>query len=359
MHTRTPVPHVLPDGPDHAPLLLHRSENPLGASPKAVEAAQAELLRVHRYPDPRHTELIDALSVHYGVPTDRVAVGNGLDEIIMMLAIGLRRMGRAVINEATYQGYSKSLEAVGLRVVYLPLDEHRVAPETLMEEMNKGPALVFVCNPHNPTGSVLDATAVKNLCETARATGSHLVFDEAYAEFADNSFTSALPWAREGGAVSVLRTFSKAYGLASLRVGTLIGSPEAVAHIERVQDAMPYHVNRLAQAAARAALEDEAFLEQTRLFTATARMTLCCVLARLGIAYLPSQTNFVTVHLPGSAPEVTRRLLADDIHVRDTSDMGMPGWMRISVGTPSDVLFLAGRLEAALAAVQQATAPAG
>ncbi|MET8979298.1 histidinol-phosphate transaminase [Streptomyces sp. NPDC004539] len=350
MRTRTPNPHVVTDGSPLAPLLLHRSENPWGASPKAVEAARAELLRVHRYPDPRHTALIDALTAHYQVPPGRVAVGNGLDELIMMLAIALRGIGRAVVNEATYQGYPKSLEAVGLRVVQIPLEHHRVGTEALVEEMNRGAALVFVCNPHNPTGSVLDAGEVTSLCETARATGSHLVFDEAYAEFADESFTSALPWARQNGCVSVLRTFSKAYGLASLRVGALIGGAETVSRIETVQDAMPYHVNRLAQAAARAALEDQAFLEQTRVYTATARMTLCCGLDRLGIRYLPSQTNFVTAHLPGRVAEVTRQLLAEGIHVRDASDMGMPGWMRISVGTPSDVLILMNRLETALAA---------
>lgn len=349
MRTRTPTAHFVTDGSPSAPLLLHRSENPWGASPKAVEAARAELLRVHRYPDPRHTALIDALAAHYGVTTDSVAVGNGVDEIIMLLALALRDTGRAVVNEATYQGYPKSLDAVGLRVTHVPLDQYRVCPASLREEMHKEPALVFVCNPHNPTGSVLDADAVKSLCETAYATGSYLVFDEAYAEFADDSFTSALSWAREGGPVSVLRTFSKAYGLASLRVGALIGGPDVVSRIETVQDAMPYHVNRLAQAAACAALADRAFLEQTRVYTATARTMLCCALDRLGITYLPSQTNFVTLHLPGSAPKVTRQLLADHIHVRDATDMGMPGWMRISVGTPSDVLTLVRRLEGALA----------
>ncbi|WP_327699120.1 pyridoxal phosphate-dependent aminotransferase [Streptomyces sp. NBC_00459] len=350
MRTRTPTAHHnVTDGFPPAPLLLHRSENPWGASPKAVEAARAELLRVHRYPDPRHTALIDALAAHYGVTTDSVAVGNGVDEIIMMLALALRDTGRAVVNEATYQGYPKSLDAVGLRVTHVPLDQYRVCPAALKEEMHKEPALVFVCNPHNPTGSVLDADAVKSLCETAYATGSYLVFDEAYAEFADDSFTTALPWAREGGPVSVLRTFSKAYGLASLRVGALIGGPDVVSRMETVQDAMPYHVNRLAQAAACAALADQAFLEQTRVYTDTARTMLCCALDRLGITYLPSQTNFVTLHLPGSALKVTRQLLAEHVHVRDTTDMGMPGWMRISVGTPSDILTLIGRLEGALA----------
>lgn len=189
---------------------------------------------------------------------------------------------------------------------------------------------------------------MRSLCETARATGSHIVFDDAYAEFADDSFTSALPWAREGGAVSVLRTFSKAHGLASLRVGGLIGGPDVVSRIETVQDAMPFHVNRLAQAAACAALQDQAFLEQTRVYTATARTALCSCLDRLGITHLPSQINFGTVHLPGNAPEVTRRLLADHVHVSDAMDLGMPGWMRISVGTLADVLILVRRFETAL-----------
>ncbi|WP_416973033.1 pyridoxal phosphate-dependent aminotransferase [Streptomyces sp. 4F14] len=331
-----------------APLRLHRSENPWGASPRAVDAARAELLRVNRYPDPSHTALIDALAAHHRVAADRIVVGNGLDEVVLMLALALRDTGRAVVTEATFQGYPKSLEATGLDVTAVPLDRHRVGHRALVAQMERGPALVFVCNPHNPTGSVLDADAVHDLCDAARATGSHVVFDEAYAEFADDSFTSALPWAREQGNVSVLRSFSKAYGLASLRVGALIGDPGAVARTAAVQDAMPFHVNRLAQAAARAALADQAFLEQTRIRTAAARLTLCTGLDRLGIRHLPSQTNFVTLHLPGTAPEVTRQLLADDTFVRDTTDLGMPGWIRVSVGTPAEVLTFVRRLEAAL-----------
>ncbi|WP_075737570.1 pyridoxal phosphate-dependent aminotransferase [Streptomyces acidiscabies] len=342
--TRAPAAHTA----TAAPLLLHRSENPWGASPRAVEAARAELLRVNRYPDPSHTALIDALAAHHRVTTDRIVVGNGLDEVVLMVALALRDLGRAVVTEATFQGYPKSLEAIGLTVTSTPLDRYRVDPAALIAEMKKAPALVFVCNPHNPTGSVLDAGAVHDLCDAARATGSHVIFDEAYAEFADDSFTSALPWAREQGNVSVLRTFSKAYGLASLRVGALLGDPGVVARTAAVQDAMPFHVNRLAQAAARAALADQAFLEQTRTRTATARMTLCACLDRLGVAHLPSQTNFVTLHLPGTAPEVTRQLLADDTFVRDTTDLGMPGWIRVSVGTPAEILTFVRRLEAAL-----------
>lgn len=319
------------------PVLLHRSENPWGASPRATEVAQAELLRLHRYPDPQHTDLIGALSSHYGVAGNRVAVGNGVDEIIMMLGLALRDVDRAVVNESTYQGYLKSLRAAGRRVVQIPLSHHQVDPGPLMAEMHRGPALVFVCNPHNPTGTLLDAEAVRSLCRTARATGSHLIFDEAYAEFADNSFTSALRWASEGASVSVLRTFSKAYGLASLRVGTLIGDPAVVSGIENVQDAMPYHVNRIAQAAACAALQDQEFLTQTQSYTAMARRMICSGLDRLGIMYLPSQANFVTAHLPGIASDVTRQLLAVDVHVRDATDLGMAGWIRISVGTPPEI----------------------
>lgn len=346
--SRTPTACLVTDAASTTPLLLHRSENPWGASPKAIEAAHAELLRVNRYPDPRHTALIEALAAHYCVTTDRVVVGNGADEIIMMLAIALRDIGHAVVSEITFQGYPKSLEAVGLPVVRVPLENNRVGIAALIEEMNRRAALVFVCNPHNPTGSVLDAASVQSLCEAARTTGSHVVFDEAYAEFADESFVSALPWARECGAVSVLRTFSKAYGLASLRVGALIGGPDLVSRVETVQDAMPFHVNRLAQAAACAALEDQAFLEQTRALISVARKALCGHLDRLGLTHLPSQANFVTVHLPGIAADVTRQLLADHVLVRDTADMGMPGWVRISVGTPTEVLTLVRCLEAAI-----------
>ena len=277
MRTRTPTVHLVADDAPPVPLLLHRSENPWGASPKAVEAARAELLRVHRYPDPQHTALIDALSSHHRVTTDRVAVGNGVDEIIMMLALASRDLGRAVINEATYQGYVKSLTAVGLRVAQVPLEDHRVGPAALVEEMHKGPALVFVCNPHNPAGTVLDADAVRSLCETARATGSHLVLDEAYAEFVG---TTLIGLRDEYPNLIVVRTASKAYALAGLRVGFAVARPEVIARMNPFRP--PGSISTVSVTLVTEALRDDSILDTNLARVETERTRLTEALRALG-----------------------------------------------------------------------------
>ncbi|MEV0680231.1 histidinol-phosphate transaminase [Actinosynnema sp. NPDC050436] len=319
---------------------LHLNENPLGASPDAVAAAELELRNINRYPDPAHTDLVGAIARHHLVGEDRVAVGNGTDEIILMLALARRADPRpAAVTGLTFRSYPKSLRAVGVPYLELPPRGYRVDTDLLVDGIARGLGLVFVCNPHNPTGSVLSAREVQALCAAARRHDALVVFDEAYAEYVPaEEFASAMRQAATGRAVCVMRTFSKAYGLGALRVGYLVGDPDVVARVNALQGAFPFHVNRFAQAAAVSALADRDFLDITRRRNQAARALLCHGLDDLDVDHVPSSTNFVLVRLPGIASRVAEALRrSTGTLVRDTADMGLIDHLRVSVGTPEQM----------------------
>jgi histidinol-phosphate aminotransferase len=332
---------------------LHYSENPYGPSPHAVQAATDSLSCLHHYPDPSYHDLITEIAFHYNIDPDRVMVGNGTDEIILMLALAVHESERpAIITERTFQSYEKSLQAAGVPVIQHPLSGYSIPVGLVGASFGAGASLAFVCNPHNPVGGILDGESVDRLCVAAQENDAIVVFDEAYAEFAEGEgFCSALSAAAHGRNVCVMRTFSKAYGLAALRIGYVIGDPTVVACLRRMQTAFPFHVNRLGQAAAIAALHDQQYLAQTREKNRAARDLLYLGLSDLGIAYLPSHTNFVLAHLPGSASHVAHELRTNaGVLVRDTADMGLASHLRISVGRPDEMSAFLSELAQIMAA---------
>lgn len=318
-----------------ASVRLDLSENPYGPSPHAIQAATDSLRCLHRYPDPSYHDLITEISFHYNVDPDRVMVGNGVDEIILMLALATREVQRpAMITESTFQSYSKSLQAAGVPVIQHPLTGYSVPVDQFIESFGAEAGIAFVCSPHNPVGGIVSAESVDRLCAAAQENDTVVVFDEAYAEFTEGEgFRSALPAAAHGRNVCVMRTFSKAYGLAALRIGYVVGDPAVVARLKHMQMAFPFHVNRMGQVAAIAALRDQEYLAQIREKNSVARNLLYLGLSGLGISYFPSHTNFVLAHLPGSASHVARELRTSaGIFVRDTADLGLTDHLRISVG---------------------------
>jgi histidinol-phosphate aminotransferase len=331
---------------------LHLSENPYGPSPHAIQAATDSLRSLHRYPDPSYHDLITEIAFHYNVDPDRVMVGNGADEIILMLALVARELQRpAIISENTFQSYSMSLRAAGAPVIQHPLIDYSVPVDMFIASFAAGASIAFVCNPHNPVGGILSAESVSRLCDAARENDVIVVFDEAYAEYTEGEgFRSALPAAADRN-VCVMRTFSKAYGLAALRIGYVIGDPAVVARLRRMQMAFPFHVNRVAQAAAIAALRDQEYLTRIREKNSAARDLLYLGLRDLGIVHFQSHTNFVLVHMPGSASHVARELRTNaDLFVRDTADLGLTDHLRISVGRPDEMNAFASELAQIMAA---------
>lgn len=321
-----------------AALRLHAGENPYGASPHALAAAAAQLECVHRYPEQPDADLLAALARHHQVSPDRISLGNGIDEAILLLVLAVADEERpTVVTGGTFLSYAESLRAARRPFRTCPLDGYGQPVDEVAEQLRRGAALAFVCNPHNPTGSLLDLADLVVLRDAAVEGGGVLVVDEAYAEYAGPDFTSAQSMAAEEHGVAVLRTFSKAYGLAGLRIGYLIADPTVTAAVERARGALPYGVNRLAQHAALAALADQRHMRESVAAVADTRVRFREQLLAMGLDSPPSHGNFVLVRIGPRAPCTAAHLRALGCFVRDTTEMGLPGHLRISIGTPAQM----------------------
>jgi len=348
-----PPPAVGRSTPDAAPVFnrsvpdaddlvrLHLNESPYGPSPAAVRAAERELRRTSVYPDPERARLVGALAEHWGVDRGRVAVANGSDELVLTAALALGDMARpGLVTAGTFPGYRTSLERTRRGVAAVPFGDVAAFAARLPDH-----GIGFVCNPHNPSGSALSRAEMDRLVDAAEESGVPLVFDEAYMDFAGPEVARARDYLHRDAPVLALRTFSKAYGLAALRIGYAVGAPALVAEMLAALRTLPFGANRLAQAAALAALADQEFLDGVRAANAAQRSWLAGELTRRGRAFLPSTTNFMAVATTDSGAAQNR--LADEhgILVRDAGLFGFSGYLRVSLGSRDDLLKLLDALD--------------
>jgi histidinol-phosphate aminotransferase len=311
---------------------LHLSESPYGPSPHALRAAHEAVDEAGTYPDPARTAPVQSIADLLGVRPDQVAVANGSDELVLLTALSLGDLQRPGATTAgTFPGYRICLQNVRRGCREVPLDGTAPGIPALADALGEA-GVAYVCNPHNPTGGALDRAAFDLLVERAAATATPLVVDEAYLDFAPPGTPQVLDYLGTGAPVLALRTFSKAYGLAGLRIGYAVGSADLVARLREVQGSMPFSVNRAAQAAAVAALADRDHLAHVRQANAAARERFRADLAARGRRALPSVTNFLAVPVADSAR--AERLLERDhaVLVRDAGRFGLHGHLRISVG---------------------------
>jgi histidinol-phosphate aminotransferase len=321
---------------------LGSNENPLGPSPHAIEAMRAALSETFRYPDPRGLSLKTALAKKLSVGIDRIALGNGSHELLILIAqcfadsdhsIVFSQYGFAVFPIAT-----AVTGAIALRVSALsPSDA--IAPyghdlDAMAAAVRADTRIIYVANPNNPTGTWVDDAAFDRFI--ARIPCDVLVVvDEAYCEYVDApGLSSALRLADRYPNLVVTRTFSKAYALAGLRVGYLVAHPSVVAVIERLRES--FNVNNIALAAAEAALGDEEHLAEARAFNRSEREWLADALAKRGYRVLPSQTNFVMIDLGRDAADLEHHLFERGVVVRPMGGYGLPRTLRISVGSRAE-----------------------
>ncbi|MER7839741.1 histidinol-phosphate transaminase [Streptomyces sp. NPDC096040] len=311
---------------------LHLSESPYGPSPHALRAAHEAVDGTGTYPDPARTMPMRAIADLLGVRPEQVAVANGSDELVLLTALSLGAWERPGVTTAgTFPGYRICLENVRRGCREVPLDGTAPGVAALADALGEA-GIGYVCNPHNPTGGALDRAMFDLLVERAAATGTPLVVDEAYLDFAPPGTPQVLDYLDTDAPLLALRTFSKAHGLAGLRIGYAVGSADLVARLREVQGSMPFSVNRAAQAAAVAALADREHLARVQRGNEAAREQLRADLAARGRRALPSVTNFLAVPVADSAR--AERLLEHDhgILVRDAGRFGLHGHLRISVG---------------------------
>lgn len=316
---------------------LASNENPLGPSPKALAAVAEAAHDLHLYPDASGHLLTVKLAEKAGVDPRQVVLGNGSDEILSMLGLAFLQPGdNIVVGKPTFVRYEAAGQLADCEIREVPLDAGmRHDLPAMVAACDASTKLVFLANPHNPTGTTVNPESIADfraqLPETAL-----LVMDEAYYEYAVGSVPvpDSVAMVREGLPVISLRTFSKAYGLAGIRIGYAIGPREVIEALNLVR--APFHVNSLAQAAAIAALDDDDHLARSRAVNAAGMKILTDGASGLGCETVPSAANFVCIKVPTSDTELFRELLKCGVIVRPGTPLGMPGYLRVSVGTEQE-----------------------
>lgn len=314
---------------------LASNENPLGPSPKALAALRRALPSVHRYPDSSGYELTRKLAGRLQLDPEQIVLGNGSDDIIGLLARSFLRPGDEVIMpKPSFQMYEIEARAAAAVPVEVPLKGFRTDLESMAARLTPRTRIVFVNTPHNPTGSLVTRAELEAFMGRLPA-DVLLVLDEAYIEFVrDPAGPDSLEYVRDGRPVVGLRTFSKAYGLAGLRIGYGLMPADVAGILNRVRP--PFNVNLPAQAAAAAALDDSEFLKETLRVVHTGVDHLHRALTGLGLECLPTQSNFLMFRVPGDARQVFERLLDRGVIVRPLASYGYPDSIRVNAGRPEE-----------------------
>lgn len=308
---------------------LASNENPFGPSPKAVTAGKKALEHGELYPDGGCYVLREKLAAVRGLNADQFIIGNGSNEIIELLGHALLGPGdEVVMGVPAFVVYKLVTLLFGATAIEVPLTNHRHDLTRIKEAITPRTRMVFVCSPNNPTGT---ANTEAELLAFARSMPHHVmvVFDEAYAEYVENA-PDLRPLLSEGRNVICLRTFSKIYGLASLRVGYGYASAEIATLLNRVRQ--PFNVNAIAQAAAAAALEDREFTETCARENRRGLAQLAEGFVNLGLEYVPSVANFMLVKV-GDGAKVFETLQRKGVIVRPMKAYGMADWIRVTIGT--------------------------
>ncbi len=321
------------------PALLASNESAWGPSPAAIDAVREAASAVHRYPDPGGEQLSQRLAERFRLDPAQILLGDGADQLIRLLALAYVAPGQtAVIPRPSFQAYNLAITvAGGLSVPVALTPDGAVDPHRMVQAVSQATRLVFVCTPNNPTGPAIAAAEVREMVERLERRPVLTVVDEAYQEFVDplDTLTSALALVRANLPVVVLRTFSKAYGLAGLRIGWAAAPKPVIDVLATVRE--PFSVNRVALAAAEAALGDTAHLERVVNATRRARRRFLDRVAEKRLIGFDSQANFVTVRGGTAGPELAAAFEREGVMVRATEAFGLARHIRVTMGTDSEL----------------------
>lgn len=314
---------------------LASNENALGPSPRAIEAMQRCMSKMHLYPDGDTFYLRRALAQKLGIPESRLFFGHGSNEIIALLGhIYLEKGTNVVASKQAFVVYKLVAALYEADCIEVPMRNFTHDLDAMRAAITPQTRMVFVANPNNPTGTVVDNASLERFVASLPP---HVVcvMDEAYVELLPpEQRPDSIGWVvKQGAPVFVLRTFSKAYGLAGLRIGYAIAPETGIALLHRVRQ--PFNVNAMAQAAALAALEDEDFVTRTRQMTLDGLAWLTGQFTRLGLTYVPSAANFILVKT-GRGREVCAALQQRKVIVRPVDPYGLPEFIRVTVGTQAE-----------------------
>jgi histidinol-phosphate aminotransferase len=313
---------------------LASNENPLGPSRLAVRAMRQALAQANLYPDGNAFYLKQKLAAKLGLAPANLILGNGSNEIIELVGHALLSPGAdVVVSQYCFAVYPIVTALFGARLVTVPAKQYGHDLEAMLAAITPQTRVVFVANPNNPTGTVVRREDLARFID-AVPRNVLLVLDEAYIEFL-NGPLDLLPEIRSGNRPNLilLRTFSKIYGLAGLRVGYGIGHPDLIAALEKIRQ--PFNLNAIAQAGALASLDDTAHVEKTQKTTARGLRLYARTFRKLGLEFIPSSANFILVRV-GGGQRVFNEMQKLGVIVRPMGSYQLPEWIRISVGTPKE-----------------------
>lgn len=309
---------------------LASNENPLGTSPKAYEAMQTALEDIARYPDGNSFALRDAVCTKFNLQLGQLIFGNGSNDILELAARAYLAPGtEAIYSEHAFAVYALVTQAIGATGVAVPAKNFGHDLDAMLAAVNARTRIVFIANPNNPTGTLLPKQQLLDFLQQLPESVL-VVLDEAYDEYLPQAMKSeSVSWLAQFENLIISRTFSKAYGLAGLRIGFGMAAPEIADIMNRVRQ--PFNVNSVAQTAAVAALADEAFVERSYALNQAGMLQLTRGLDDLGLDYIPSFGNFLSFRVSDAAT-VYRRLLEQGVIVRPIANYGMPQYLRVSIG---------------------------
>lgn len=314
---------------------LASNENLLGPSPKAVEAMSQELPTIYLYPDGPCPLLRQALAQKFSLSERMVVISNGADNLILMIANAFVNEGdEVVMADPTFPVYTNVTQIMGGKVIKVKLKDYTHDLNGMLKKVNRKTKLVFVCNPNNPTGTTVSQESFNQFLYNLPAQVI-VILDEAYGDFVEDAFyPNGLDYAKGKRQMIVLRTFSKVYGLAGLRIGYALGREDLVDCLYQVRD--PFPVHRLAQVAAVAALNDREHALRSIQMVYEGKRYLYRELDKMGLPYVPSQANFVLIDFERDSNEIFQALLREGIIIRPGKTWGYPTCARVTIGRMED-----------------------
>lgn len=312
---------------------LASNENPIGPSPLAIDAIKKSLGEGHQYPDTHCRNLKLKIAEHLQVPMENLCIGNGTTELILMMGVIFVNPGETfIMSESSFIHAKMVANIMDSHLIEVPLNNYRHDLEAILPCISENTKIVYFDNPMNPIGTMFTQEELSRFMEKIPE-DVVVVFDEAYFEYVNNpSFPDTLKFVEEGRNVIVFRTFSKMYGLAGLRVGYCVAKMDFVDAFKRVSP--PFSVNRFAQNAAAAALQDTEHIQKTREMNEAGKRFLYKNFEQMSVFYIPSETNFVTIDTKQDAKHVFEELQKEGVIVRDLGMYGKPTFIRVTIGTP-------------------------
>lgn len=311
---------------------LASNENPFGASPLVKDAILSELQNTYIYPDGASTEVTEALSKYLKVERNQLIFGAGSDEVVQMLARAFLVKGdETIMASHTFPLYKHNAEIEGAVVIEVPLKDGTHDLNAMLNKVTDKTKIVWICNPNNPTSTMVSHQEVKSFMEQV-PDQVLVVLDEAYYEYiVSDEYPDSLSLLKEYKNIVILRTFSKIYGLAALRIGYGIGHADIIHYINQVRG--PFNTSTIAQKAAIVALQDEQFIQQCREKNQQGIQYLTSEFTRMELEYFPAHGNFIMVDVKKPAKEVFESLMRKGIIVRGGHSLGFPTAIRVTVGS--------------------------